>query len=65
MLTFGGYPFYRCKTIWEVKDAITERQGEGENSQEHRDADQRRLSGETCVCDSEQICQTEPQEKEA
>ena len=61
MLTHGGYPFYKCKTIWEVNDAIDEGEVEESNPQEHGAADSGGISTETGVCDCPQ-CGAQGQE---
>jgi hypothetical protein len=61
MLTRDGYPFFRCKTIWEVNDAIDKKQDKESNSQEYGDIDSGGISAETSVCDCPQ-CSTEEQE---
>jgi len=63
MLTRGGYPFYRCKTIWEVTNATQEGEGEESYPAEYGNIDPRGLQAETGVCDCPQCCTQEQKAK--
>lgn len=54
MLTSGGYPFFKCKTKWEGKNAIDKGKIEENDPQEHSHTDCGGVSTQTGVCDCEQ-----------
>lgn len=59
MLTHGGYPFFICKTIWEVKNATKEGKIESDYQEKYSDRDKSGQASETggsdCLCGCSQI----------